>query len=139
MEIEIIEGQTANATILSANNDDNQVNWTPGNIVLSIVLFIVAGFLEVGGGYLMWKGLKEKKQPYLFVPVGAIVLVLYGIVPTFQPTNNFGRVFAVYGGFFIVLSYLWGYFVDGAAIDIGDYVGAAIALAGVCIAWFWPR
>lgn len=134
-----IEGQTSNITTATASDDGDQAIWTPGNIVLSMVLFIIAGLLEVGGGYLMWTGLKEKKQPYLFIPVGAVVLILYGIVPTFQPTNNFGRVFAVYGGFFILLSYLWGYFVDGAPLDIGDYVGTAIALAGVCVAWFWPR
>jgi len=34
-------------------------------------------------------------------------LVLYGIVATLQPAN-FGRVYAAYGGFFIVRAILWG-------------------------------
>ncbi len=33
----------------------------------------------------------------------------YGFIPTLQPTSNFGRLYAVYGGFFIVLSYAWGW------------------------------
>lgn len=32
----------------------------------------------------------------------------YGFVPCAQPMSDFGRIYAVYGGFFIVLSYLWG-------------------------------
>jgi drug/metabolite transporter superfamily protein YnfA len=68
------------------------------------------------------------------------VLALYGFVPTLQPPGAaFARVYAVYGGIFIVLSYLWGWALDGDRPDVGDCVGAAIAIAGVAVAWFWPR
>ncbi len=63
----------------------------------------------------------------------------YGFVPTWQPTSNFGRLYAVYGGFFVVMSYAWGWAFDGVRPDLGDYIGASIALAGVGIAFFWPR
>jgi len=33
---------------------------------------------------------------------GALLLILYGVIPTLQPAN-FGRVYAAYGGVFIVL------------------------------------
>ncbi len=33
----------------------------------------------------------------------------------------------------------WGWAVDGDRPDTGDWSGAAIALAGVAVAWFWPR
>ncbi len=46
---------------------------------------------------------------------------------------------AVYGGFFIALAYAWGWAIDGARPDTGDLVGAAVALFGVALAWFWPR
>lgn len=52
---------------------------------------------------------------------------LYGIIPTFQPAN-FGRVYAAYGGVFIVLSILWGWKVDGIEPDRFDIFGALIAL-----------
>ncbi|MDR4473810.1 MAG: hypothetical protein R3B11_13555 [Nitrospira sp.] len=34
-----------------------------------------------------------------------------GIVPTYQP-SHFDRVYAAYGGWFIILSILWGGLVD---------------------------
>jgi small multidrug resistance family-3 protein len=43
----------------------------------------------------------------MLAAIGAVVLVLYGIIPTMQPPN-FGRVYAAYGGVFVVLSILWG-------------------------------
>jgi drug/metabolite transporter superfamily protein YnfA len=43
------------------------------------------------------------------------------------------------GGFFIVLSLLWGWFFDGNRPDAADTVGAAIALVGVCVMMYWPR
>lgn len=113
---------------------------TPLNIFFSLCLFIIAGILEVGGGYLVWVGMRNQKQPpALFISLGFIALMLYGVVPTFQPLDSFGRTFAVYGGFFIVLSYTWAMIFDGMKLDLGDYIGCSLALVGVCIAWFWPR
>ena len=67
-------------------------------------------------------------------------MALYGLVPTLQPKEaTFARVYAVYGGVFIVLSYAWGWAVDGDRPDRGDIIGGSIALAGVALAWFWRR
>ena len=70
-------------------------------IIKSVGYFILAGLFEIGGGYLVWLWLREGK-PIGYAFVGAIILVLYGIIPTFQPAH-FGRVYAAYGGVFIVL------------------------------------
>lgn len=113
--------------------------WSAVDIVVSVLLFILAGILEVGGSYAIWVSMKKQANPAIFIPVGCIALMAYGFVPTLQPIPNFGRIFAVYGGFFIVLSYLWAYLFDGFQIDKGDLIGASIALVGVCVCWFWPR
>ena len=47
----------------------------------------------------------------------------YGVVPTLQPLEDFGRTYAVYGGVFIVFSYAFARIVDGFKLDVGDYVG----------------
>lgn len=106
-------------------------------ILRSVLLFVFAGLCEIGGGWLIWQWLREHK-PSWWGLAGGVVLVLYGIIPTLQ-TAHFGRVYAVYGGFFIVLSLLWGWYFDGDRPDSMDVVGAAIALVGVCVMMYWPR
>ena len=69
---------------------------------------------------------------------GALVLILYGIVPTYQATH-FGRAYAAYGGVFVVLSVAWGWAVDGIRPDRWDVVGGMICLAGVAVIMYWPR
>ena len=64
--------------------------------------------------------------------------MLYGIVATLQ-TESFARVYATYGGFFIVMSLLWAIKFDHFSPDKFDIIGAIIALAGVCIIYYAPR
>lgn len=106
-------------------------------IAQSIVLFIIAGLFEIGGGYLVWLWLREGRSLWV-AAAGAVVLILYGIVPTFQP-QNFGRVYAAYGGVFVVLSILWGWKVDKIIPDRYDLIGGMICLLGVLIIMYWPR
>lgn len=98
----------------------------------SLALFIAAAVAEIGGAYLVWIGLREHKG-VLFVALGAMSLAIYGVVATFQPSHEFGRVLAAYGGVFIVGSLLWGVAFDGFAPDRSDLAGAAICLAGVAV------
>jgi len=62
-------------------------------MVQSIVLFVLAGLCEICGAYLGWLSLRERKSIWLAL-AGAVVLVLYGVILTFQPSPNFGRVYA---------------------------------------------
>ena len=95
----------------------------------SIMLFVVAGLMEIGGGYLVWLWLRESRG-WLLGAMGGLLLFLYGVVPTLQPAH-FGRVYAAYGGVFVVLSILWGWWVDGVRRSAvrcrcrGDHVLAA--------------
>ncbi|KMY66884.1 hypothetical protein AAU61_12955 [Desulfocarbo indianensis] len=106
-------------------------------IIKSIGYFILAGLCEIGGGYLVWLWLREGR-PILYGLIGGIILVLYGVIPTLQPAN-FGRVYAAYGGVFIVLSILWGWKIDGVTPDRFDVIGGIIALLGVAVIMYWPR
>ena len=81
-------------------------------MISATLLFILAGIGEIGGGYLIWLWLREGK-PFYWGVIGGIVLALYGVVATFQSFPTFGRVYAAYGGVFIVLSILWGWGIDG--------------------------
>jgi len=105
--------------------------------IKSSLYFLLAGLCEIGGGYLVWLWLREGK-PAWYALMGAVVLVLYGIIPTFQPAH-FGRVYAAYGGVFIVLSILWGWKIDKITPDRFDLIGGFVALIGVAIIMYWPR
>ena len=112
--------------------------WTPQTITLSVILFVAAGLLEVGGGWLVWQTVRENKN-WIYAATGIIALIGYGFVPCLQPTSDFGRVYAVYGGFFIVLAFAWARQFDGYLPDLGDLIGAGIALSGVLVIMLWPR
>lgn len=106
-------------------------------ILLSIGLYVLAGLCEIGGGYLVWLWFREGR-PLGYGIAGAAILILYGIIPTFQPAH-FGRVYAAYGGMFIVLSLLWGWAMEGMKPDRFDIMGAGLCLVGMGMIMYAPR
>ncbi|AIF54269.1 YnfA family protein [Pelosinus sp. UFO1] len=107
------------------------------DVLKSIIFFVLAGLFEIGGGYLIWLWVRDDKG-ISYAIFGAMILVAYGFIPTLQPAN-FGRVYAAYGGIFIVLSILWGWGIDKIAPDKFDMIGGLISLVGVIIIMYWPR
>jgi small multidrug resistance family-3 protein len=103
----------------------------------SIGLFLLAGLCEIGGGYLVWQWLREGRS-LSFGLFGGVILMIYGVIPTFQ-NAHFGRVYAAYGGMFILLSLLWGWAMDGTSPDRFDVMGALLCLAGVAVMMYVPR
>ena len=137
-------GKKESLTKKSASTDaaaaagSESFRWTVSTVARALAVFVLSGIAEIGGGWLVWKAVREHK-PWWWALTGSLVLVLYGFLPTLQPTDSFGRIYAVYGGFFIVLSYLWGWIFDGMKPDVGDVLGGSLALAAVLIILFWPR
>lgn len=107
------------------------------NFFTSMLLFFLAGLCEIGGGYLVWLWLREDFS-WILGAVGGFVLFLYGIVPTFQKTH-FHRIYAAYGGVFIVMSMFWGWLIDRVVPDNYDIIGTVIAVVGVLIIFYYPR
>ena len=107
------------------------------NPFVSGILFFVAALMEIGGGYLVWLWIREKKTIALAL-LGGIVLFVYGIIPTLQPAN-FGRVYAAYGGIFIISSLIWGRIVDKKQPDRYEIIGSFVAVIGAIIIFYVPR
>ena len=107
------------------------------DLVISLALFFLAALFEIGGGYLVWLWLRENKG-MAFGLLGGLILAIYGIIPTFQ-SANFGRVYAAYGGIFIISSLIWGALVDKKKPDRYEIIGALISLVGVLIIFYIPR
>ena len=74
----------------------------------------------------MWLWWRESR-PWPLGLIGAAVLVAYGLIPTYQ-VAHFGRVYAAYGGVFVVLSLLWGWAVDRVSPDRYDVAGVAVIM-----------
>ena len=125
------------SAVSKPENEDN-FDWTGTKLLYSIFLFVLAGVSEIVGGWLVWVTLRSDK-PWYFALIGSFILVLYGFIPVLQPMDEFGRIYAVYGGFFIVMSFLFGWMLDGNRPDVGDFVGGSISLAGVLVIMCWPR
>ena len=97
----------------------------------------LTGLFEIGGGYVVWQWWRNGSHWSVGL-LGAVILIMYGIVPTYQP-SHFGRVYAAYSGWFIILSILWGWLVDHMEPDRFDVIGAMVCLAGVAAMMYWPR
>jgi small multidrug resistance family-3 protein len=106
-------------------------------IVTTLGIFFLAALLEIGGGYLVWKWLREHKGK-IFGLIGGLILFTYGIVPTLQPAE-FGRVYATYGGIFVVMSIIWGYWIDKKKPDRFEIIGSIVVLTGVTVMFYFPR
>ena len=107
-------------------------------ILRSIGLFAIAAVAEIGGAYLIWQGVRERRGP-IWVGAGVVALGLYGFFATFQPSPHFGRILAAYGGVFVVGSLIWGVVFDGFRPDRWDLIGAGICLLGVSVIMYAPR
>lgn len=114
-----------------------QANYNLTFIISSFGLFLVASIAEIGGGYLVWQWLRERKKVTIGL-VGGIILFVYGIIPTLQP-SNFGRVYAAYGGIFVVMAIIWGLIVDKKRPDKFEIIGGFIVLLGALIVFYTPR
>jgi small multidrug resistance family-3 protein len=106
-------------------------------ISISLFLFFAAGLCEIGGGYLVWLWLREDMSWILGI-IGGFVLFVYGIIPTFQP-SHFHRVYAAYGGVFIIMAIAWGWIFERIVPDLFDIVGAIISIVGVIVIFYIPR
>ena len=108
------------------------------SVFTSIILFFVAALAEIGGGYLVWKWIRERKG-IVFGLFGGIILFIYGIIPTLQP-SNFGRVYAASnGGIFVISAVIWGVFIDRKKPNRYEVIGSVVAVIGAVIIFYSPR
>ena len=104
----------------------------------SVLLFVIAALLEIGGAWLIWQGVREHRG-WAWIGLGIAALGAYGFVATLQPDANFGRILAAYGGVFVAGSLAWGMAVDGFRPDRADVIGALLCLVGVAVIMYAPR
>lgn len=95
------------------------------------LLFFVTALCEIIGCFLPWLWLKRGATAWLLVPAG-VSLALFVWLLTLHPAAS-GRVYAAYGGVYVVTALLWLRIVDGVKLSLYDWSGALVALYGMLI------
>lgn len=100
-------------------------------IAKTLGLFFITAIAEIVGCYLPYLWLKKEGSVWLLIPA-ALSLALFAWLLTLHPAES-GRVYAAYGGVYVVTALLWLKTVEGASLSIYDAVGAAFTLTGMAV------
>jgi drug/metabolite transporter superfamily protein YnfA len=102
------------------------------------LLLLVAACLEVGGDAIVRVGLKhhEGSLQLLFVALGGVVLLAYGIFVNLAPAD-FGRLLGIYVVLFFIVAQLVNLVAFGVRPGAGILVGGAFILIGGTVMTLW--
>jgi len=96
-----------------------------------ITLFFATAVAEIVGCYLPYLWLRKDGSVWLLLPA-AISLLLFVWLLSIHPAAS-GRVYAAYGGVYVVSALLWLRFVDDVKLSPLDWLGAGVTLLGMAI------
>lgn len=100
-------------------------------LVKTTLLFFLTALAEIFGCFLPWLWLKKGASVWLLLPAAAS-LALFVWLLTLHPAAS-GRVYAAYGGVYVLTALLWLRVVDGVKLSAWDWTGALIAFSGMLI------
>ena len=103
----------------------------------SFGLYALTALAEILGCYLPYLWLQQGRSAWLLLPAAASLAAFVWLL-TLHPAAS-GRVYAAYGGVYIVAALLWLWRVDGITPTITDAVGAAVCLLGAGIILWGAR
>lgn len=107
------------------------------NSVHFVLLYFITALAEIAGCYSVYAWLRAGKSALWLLP-GAACLFLFAWLLTLHPAAS-GRVYAAYGGVYILSSVVWLWLVDGVRPDKWDVSGSLICLTGAAVIYFGPR
>jgi small multidrug resistance family-3 protein len=100
-------------------------------------LFAATALAEILGCWLVWLVLRGGGGLWLLLPA-ALALAAFAWLLTLHPAAA-GRVYAAYGGVYVVCALVWLRLVDGVPLTRWDAGGAVLALAGMLVIALQPR
>ncbi|AER32649.1 small multidrug resistance family-3 protein [Pantoea sp. PA1] len=100
-------------------------------LLKTTLLFFITALAEIIGCFLPWLWLKKGASMWLLLPA-ALSLGLFVWLLTLHPAAS-GRVYAAYGGVYVLTAMLWLRVVEGVKLSAWDWSGALIALSGMLI------
>lgn len=106
------------------------------NYLIIGALFFATALAEIVGCYLPYLILRKGANHWLLLPA-AISLMIFVWLLTLHPAAS-GRVYAAYGGAYVIVALMWLRFVDGIKLSNTDVLGAIITFIGMgVIIWGW--
>jgi small multidrug resistance family-3 protein len=100
-------------------------------ILLTLGLFVITAIAEIVGCYLPYLWLRKGGSPWLLVPAAGS-LALFAWLLTLHPTAS-GRVYAAYGGVYVMVALTWLWRVDRVPPTVWDLSGVAVMLIGMSL------
>lgn len=99
--------------------------------IKTTLLFFLTALAEIIGCFLPWLWLRRGASIWLLLPA-TLSLALFVWLLTLHPAAS-GRVYAAYGGVYVLTALLWLRVVDGVKLTLFDWTGALVALCGMLI------
>ncbi|UBX48126.1 YnfA family protein [Providencia alcalifaciens] len=96
-----------------------------------IGLFFLTAIAEILGCYFPYLWMKKQGSIWLLLPT-VLCLMLFVWLLTLHPEAS-GRIYATYGGIYIVTALIWLKVVDGVSLATTDWIGALVVLLGAGI------
>lgn len=100
-------------------------------MLTTTLLFFATALAEIIGCFLPYLWLKKSASAWLLLPA-ALSLMIFVWLLTLHPAAS-GRVYAAYGGVYVVTALLWLRIVDGVKLSSYDWIGATVAFCGMLI------
>ena len=95
-------------------------------------IFFLEAFFEIFGFFTFWLYFRLERTPW-WIALGVVSLVLFAYVLTKIDVENAGRVYAIYGGIYIIASLIWLVLVERESFNRWDIIGASLAMIGAFI------
>ena len=107
------------------------------SLQVALALFVATALAEILGCWLVWLWLRQDGSVWL-LPLAALSLAAFAWLLSLHPAAS-GRVYAAYGGIYVLSALVWLWLVDGVRPTRWDVAGAVLMLAGsaTIIAGHW--
>lgn len=106
-------------------------------VLSTFLLFFLTAVMEILGCYFPYLILNQAKSQWLWVPT-VFALAAFVWLLTLHPAAS-GRIYAAYGGIYIVTALMWLRFVDQISLSRWDVLGGAVVLIGAAIIIVQPQ
>lgn len=93
-----------------------------------ISLFILTALAEISGCYFVYLWFKKAASAW-FLVLAVLSLMMFSWLLTLHPEAS-GRIYATYGGVYIIISLIWLRVIDQVHLSMFDIIGAGIILIG---------